>query len=98
MWTLRPIHYLMVAPVHLLLLALIFVPALYVGWLSLTHSTFGGPPEFVGLANYVTLLGVYCGPVMRHPAAPLQWTPEVVAAYTAEMQRAATLNQPSTGV
>ncbi len=72
MWTLRPIHYLMVAPVHLLLLALIFVPALYVGWLSLTHSTFGGPPEFVGLANYVTLLGVYCGPVMRHPAAPLQ--------------------------
>lgn len=57
MWTLRPVHYLMVAPVHLLLLAFIFVPALYVGWLSLTHSTFGGPAEFVGLSNYATLLG-----------------------------------------
>ncbi len=30
--------------------------------------------------------------------AQTAWTPEVVAAYTAEMQRAATLNQPSTGV
>jgi ABC-type sugar transport system permease subunit len=57
MWTLRPVHYLMVAPVHLLLLVFIFVPALYVGWLSLTHTTFGGPPEFVGLANYAALLG-----------------------------------------
>jgi multiple sugar transport system permease protein len=57
MWTLRPIHYLMVAPVHLLLLVFIFVPALYVGWLSLTHSTFGGPSEFIGLANYAALLG-----------------------------------------
>jgi multiple sugar transport system permease protein len=57
MWTLRPVHYLMVAPVHLLLLVFIFVPALYVGWLSLTHSTFGGPPEFVGLANFAALLG-----------------------------------------
>jgi len=56
MWTLRPVHYLMVAPVHLLLLVFIFVPALYVGWLSLTHSSFGGPPEFVGLENYATML------------------------------------------
>jgi multiple sugar transport system permease protein len=57
MWTLRPVHYLMVVPVHLLLLVFIFVPALYVGWLSLTHSTFGGPAEFVGLSNYAALLG-----------------------------------------
>jgi multiple sugar transport system permease protein len=56
MWTLRPVHYLMVVPVHLLLLVFIFVPALYVGWLSLTHSTFGGPAEFVGLSNYAALL------------------------------------------
>jgi multiple sugar transport system permease protein len=57
MWTLRPVHYLMVAPVHLLLVGFIVLPAIYVGWLSLTHSTFGGPPEFVGLANYAALLG-----------------------------------------
>jgi multiple sugar transport system permease protein len=57
MWTLRPVPYLMVVPVHLLLLVFIFVPALYVGWLSLTHSTFGGPAEFVGLSNYAALLG-----------------------------------------
>jgi multiple sugar transport system permease protein len=41
-----------VAPVHLLLLAVIVLPAGYVVWLSLNASTFGAAPRFVGLENY----------------------------------------------
>ena len=45
----------MVAPTLLLLLAFLVLPALYVGWLSLSVSTYGQAPRFVGLANYVQL-------------------------------------------
>src|SRR5688500_3304342 len=44
------------APVHLLVLGVIVIPALYVVWLSLTTSTFGKAPTFVGLANYAHAL------------------------------------------
>ena len=44
------------APVHLLVLAVIVVPAVYVAWLSLTTSSFGMAPTFVGLANYAHVL------------------------------------------
>lgn len=52
----RLIHWLMVAPVQLLLLACIFVPSLWVLWLSFTEYALGPPPVFVGLANYVVIL------------------------------------------
>ena len=45
----------MVAPTLLLLLAFLVLPALYVGWLSLSVSTYGQAPRFVGLANYLQL-------------------------------------------
>ena len=44
------------APVHLLVLGVIVVPAFYVIWLSVTSSTFGKAPTFVGLANYAHAL------------------------------------------
>ena len=44
------------APVHLLVLGVIVVPALYVIWLSVTSSTFGKAPTFVGVANYARAL------------------------------------------
>jgi len=44
------------APAHGLVLAVIALPALYVVWLSLTSSTFGKAPTFVGLANYAHAL------------------------------------------
>ena len=46
----------LLAPVHLLVLGVIVIPALYVVWLSLTMSTFGKAPTFVGLANYAHAL------------------------------------------
>jgi multiple sugar transport system permease protein len=46
-----------VAPAHLLLLAMIVLPAVYVAWLSLNASTFGAAPRFVGLENYRHVLG-----------------------------------------
>jgi multiple sugar transport system permease protein len=45
-----------VAPVHLLVLSVIVLPAIYVGWLSLHASTFGQAPSYVGLANYSKIL------------------------------------------
>lgn len=47
----------LISPVQLLVVAVIFVPALYVFWLSLTHSSFGQQPVFVGLDNYREVLG-----------------------------------------
>ena len=44
------------APVHVLLLSVIVIPAFYVGWLSLNTSSFGQAPVYVGLANYVKVL------------------------------------------
>ena len=49
-----PAQWAMIAPVQALLLGVIFVPALYVFWLSLNKSSFGVAPSFVGLANFVT--------------------------------------------
>ena len=41
----------------MLLLAFLVIPALYVGWLSFTTSTYGQDATFVGLANYAQLFG-----------------------------------------
>jgi multiple sugar transport system permease protein len=45
----------LLAPVHLLLLAVIGLPSVYVLWLSLNASSYGSSLEFVGLANYATI-------------------------------------------
>lgn len=42
----------LITPVNALLLLLIAIPSAYIIWLSLTESTFGTQPVFVGLANY----------------------------------------------
>ncbi|WP_229426811.1 carbohydrate ABC transporter permease [Microvirga alba] len=47
----------LISPVHFLIGAIIFVPALYVAWLSLTQSSFGQQPVFVGFENYAQVLG-----------------------------------------
>jgi multiple sugar transport system permease protein len=52
----RAVHWVMVAPALTLLAALIFLPSLYVFWLSLNNSSFGAQAQWVGLANYFTLL------------------------------------------
>ncbi len=52
----RPAHLLMLSPTLLLLLMLLALPTLYVGWLSLSVSTYGQDPHFVGLANYAQIL------------------------------------------
>lgn len=49
-------HWAMVAPAQALLALVLFVPSLYVFWLSLTRSTYGTSPVWVGLANYATVL------------------------------------------
>lgn len=52
----RLAHGVMIAPVQLLLLLLIGLPALYVLCLSLHETAFGRAPVFVGLANYHQVL------------------------------------------
>jgi ABC-type sugar transport system permease subunit len=47
---------LLLAPSHALLLAVIALPALYVVWLSLSSSSFGRAPTFVGLDNFQHVL------------------------------------------
>jgi multiple sugar transport system permease protein len=47
--------YLLVSPVQALIFLFLFIPALYVGWLSFNDSTFGRDNVFVGLANYQEL-------------------------------------------
>jgi multiple sugar transport system permease protein len=47
---------LLVAPAQLLVIGVIFIPAIYVFWLSLNESSFGQSPRFVGLANYARIL------------------------------------------
>ncbi len=44
------------APVHLLIVGVIVIPAAYVVWLSLTSSSYGRAPSFVGLANFAAVL------------------------------------------
>lgn len=46
----------LVTPVQLMIGGIIFVPALYVFWLSLNQSSFGQAATFVGLANYAKVL------------------------------------------
>jgi multiple sugar transport system permease protein len=48
--------WLMLLPAQTLLVLLLFVPSLYVGWLSLTSASLGKAGSFVGLANYARLL------------------------------------------
>ncbi len=50
------VHVLLVAPVLLLLILVIGVPSIYVLWLSLQKTAFGQEPQFVGLANYYSVL------------------------------------------
>ena len=57
MFKLRLVHYLMLAPVQGLLLAFIFLPSLYVLWLSFNESTYGADTTWVGLQNYAYILG-----------------------------------------
>jgi multiple sugar transport system permease protein len=45
----------MVSPTLVLLLAFLVIPAVYVGWLSFTTSTYGRDAAFVGFANYAQL-------------------------------------------
>ena len=46
----------LLAPVHVLILSVIVVPSCFVVWLSLSRSSFGQAPVFVGLANYAAIL------------------------------------------
>lgn len=46
----------MVVPAQGMLVLMLFLPALYVFWLSLTRSTYGTTPVWVGLGNYATVL------------------------------------------
>ena len=52
----RFIHYLMVAPVQLLLLLVIGIPSLFVFWQGLTEFSYGQPAVFVGFDNYIRVL------------------------------------------
>src|SRR5690348_15476042 len=44
------------APAKLLIFGVLVVPAFYVAWLSMTSSTFGKAPTFIGIANFVHVL------------------------------------------
>jgi multiple sugar transport system permease protein len=55
--TARAMHYAMLCPTFVLLLAFLVVPAVYVGWLSFNTFTYGQDMQFVGLANYAQLFG-----------------------------------------
>lgn len=50
------IPYLLTAPVMLMLVCILFVPSIYVLWMSLHSSTFGVDAEWVGIDNYVLIL------------------------------------------
>jgi multiple sugar transport system permease protein len=51
-----PLHWAMVTPAMTLLGLALLAPAIYVLWLSVTRSTYGASPEWVGFANYATVL------------------------------------------
>jgi multiple sugar transport system permease protein len=46
----------LLVPAQSLLVLMLFLPALYVFWLSLTRSTYGSSPVWAGLANYAGVL------------------------------------------
>ncbi|AMJ63977.1 sugar ABC transporter permease [Bosea sp. PAMC 26642] len=48
----------LVGPVQLMVGCVIFLPAIYVFWLSLNQSSFGQAATFVGLANYAKVLAI----------------------------------------
>ncbi|MEO8858135.1 MAG: sugar ABC transporter permease [Burkholderiaceae bacterium] len=49
-------HWLMLLPAQSMLVVVLFLPSLYVLWLSLSRSTYGVSPVWVGVANYATVL------------------------------------------
>ena len=49
-------HLLLLTPSQALATIMLAGPALYVFWLSFTTSNYGLDPQFVGLANYITVL------------------------------------------
>ena len=53
---LRPVHWAMVTPALGLLVIFLFLPAVYVAWLSVHSSTYGQDARFVGWANYAAML------------------------------------------
>ena len=46
----------LIAPVHILILSMIVIPSIFVIWLSVTKSSFGLAPTYVGLENYIRVL------------------------------------------
>jgi len=56
MRTLDRTGWALIAPVHVLMLAVITIPSVYVLWLSLHSSTFGSGLEWVGLDNFREVL------------------------------------------
>jgi multiple sugar transport system permease protein len=51
----RFVPYLLIAPVHLMLLAVLVLPTLGAFYLSFVRSSFGLEPMFVGWSNYLTI-------------------------------------------
>ena len=51
-----PVQWAMVAPAQALLILVIALPAAYVFWLSLAHSSYGQAPVWAGWDNYRTIL------------------------------------------
>lgn len=47
--------FLLIAPAQLMLILSIFLPSIYVGWLSFFESSFGQAPVFVGWENYIRI-------------------------------------------
>lgn len=47
----------LLAPVQLLLLSVVVIPSIYVVWLSFQTSTYGQSAEWVGVENYLRVLG-----------------------------------------
>lgn len=47
----------LLAPVQMLLLSVVVIPSVYVVWLSFQTSTWGRGAEFVGVQNYLRVLG-----------------------------------------
>lgn len=54
---LGPAAWAMLAPMHLLLAAVITLPSLYVFWLSLHESSYGTGLDWVGWSNYAQVFG-----------------------------------------
>ena len=46
----------LIAPVHILILSMIVIPSIFVIWLSVTKSSYGLAPTYVGLENYIRVL------------------------------------------